>query len=68
MKDRSDKSDAEDAGWEFFKKDPELLVAAVWHVAAKQYPERDDQMEFVNGYINARRRADERRREDQSDG
>ena len=55
---------AEDEGYALFKAEPELLVAAVWHVAAKQFPEREDQFNFVNAYITARRRADERRRED----
>lgn len=58
-------SNAEDEGWTLFKEQPELLVAAVWHVAAKHYQDRYDQMEFVNGYINARRQQDEHRREKQ---
>ena len=49
-----------------FKDEPELLVAEVWHRAAKLYQSRDSQMEFVNGYINARRRSDERRTEKNS--
>ena len=57
-------ANAEDEGWALFRAQPELLVAAVWHEAAKHYPSIDDQREFVNGYINARRRADEKRKED----
>lgn len=56
-------TEAEEKGMEFFETEPELLVAAVWHVAAKQYPELDIQREFVNGYITARRRRDEYQQE-----
>ena len=60
-------NDPNSEGWALFKAQPELLVAAVWHVAAKHYPDRYDQMDFVNGYIDARRRADERRRDEVED-
>jgi hypothetical protein len=51
-------SEAFDAGSEYFKSDPELLLAAVWHVAAKQFPNFEDQKEFINGYTAARTRRD----------
>lgn len=57
-------ADAESEGWALFRAQPELLLAAVWHVAAKHFPDRYDQIEFVNGYVNARRQYDEKRRED----
>lgn len=56
--------------WEgelLFKDEPELLVAEVWHRAAKLYQSRESQTEFVNGYINARRRYDERQSEKNSE-
>ena len=56
-------TDAEEQGAVFFVDEPELLVAAVWHVAAKRYPELDNQREFVNGYITARRHRDEYQQE-----
>jgi len=60
-------SEASDKGSDLFGSDPELLVAAVWREAAKIYPDRDTQMEFVNAYISARRRRDEYRREKSED-
>lgn len=57
-------TEAEEQGMEFFKTEPELLVAAVWHVAAKRFEPLDSQREFVNGYITARRRWDERQPEE----
>ena len=54
-------TDAEEAGAEFFESEPELLVAAVWHVAAKRYADDlDTQRQFVNGYVTARRHRDEK--------
>ena len=61
-------SDAADQGHALFEREPELLVAAVWHVAAKHYPDRETQMEFVNAYITARRRRDEYRKEKEEGG
>ena len=58
-----DAMDAKEQGAALFENEPELLVAAVWHVAAKHYSDRDTQMEFVNAYITARRHHDEYRRE-----
>jgi hypothetical protein len=56
-------SDAFDKGSDLFKSDPELLLAAVWHVAAKQYQNLDNQREFVNGYTAARTHRDAYHRE-----
>ena len=56
---------ASDEGWALFRAQPELLAAAVWREAAKHYPDIHTQREFVNAYIEARRKADERRRDDQ---
>ena len=60
-------SNPHDEGWALCDAQPELIVAAVWHVAAKHYVKREDQTEFVNGYINRRRQMDERRREEKDD-
>ena len=56
-------SDVVDQAVALFEREPELLVAAVWHVAAKHYQDRETQMDFVNAYITARKRRDEYRRE-----
>ena len=50
-------------GAAFCAAQPGLLVAAVWREAMKFYPSREDQAMFVNGYIDARRKVDENRRE-----
>jgi hypothetical protein len=52
-----------DAGFDLFKEEPELMVAAVWQRAAKLTEDRDQQREFVNAYIDARRQRDEYRRD-----
>jgi len=59
-----DAMDAKEQGAALFVEQPELLLAAVWHVAAKQFPDdRDTQREFVNAYSAARTRRDEYRKE-----
>jgi hypothetical protein len=52
-----------DEGVAYCEAQPNLIVAAVWSEAQIHYAKREDQVEFVNGYIDARRRMDENRRD-----
>jgi hypothetical protein len=54
---------ASDEGRAYCEAQPDLIVAAVWAEAQRHYQNREQQMEFVNGYISERRRMDEHRRE-----
>jgi len=62
-------TDAFDAGADLFSGNPELLATEVWHIASRQYDTKDDQQEFVNGYIAAikRRNAYLREKQDAQD-
>lgn len=52
-------SDARDQGRAYCAAQPNLIVGAVWAEAQIHFPSREEQMEFVNGYIDERRRMDE---------
>jgi len=55
-------TEAFDAGFDLFKREPELILSAVWWRAPKGAP-FPEQHEFVEGYREARRQRDEYERE-----
>lgn len=57
-------SEAAEKGKEFCENQPNLIVAAVWAEAQRHFVSRQDQVQFVNGYIDERRKMDEQRPEE----
>lgn len=59
----SDELDYTEQGYDLFKINPDLLLAAVWWEADMRSKRLEDQFNFVAGYSAARKRRDDYERE-----